>query len=49
MPLCPGHHRFYDDAIHCNATLFISRYGSEQALVKQTRDEVALFRQSFIG
>lgn len=48
MPLCPGHHRFYHDAIHRNATLFTRRYGSEQALVKQTREEVGLFRQSFI-
>lgn len=49
MPLCPGHHRFYEDAIHRNATLFTKHYGLERDLVKQTREDVEKYRQSFIG
>ena len=49
MPLCPGHHRFYDDAIHVNASRFVQRYGQEEELVRQTRSDVELYRQSFVG
>lgn len=49
MPLCPGHHRFYPDAIHVNARFFVKRYGSEAELVRRTRDEVQRYRQTFVG
>lgn len=42
MPLCPGHHRHWEDAIHVSPELFVERYGTEEKLVAQTRDEVSL-------
>ena len=49
IPLCPGHHRFYPDAIHVNATLFVELYGSESELVRKTREDVQRYRQTFVG
>lgn len=49
MPLCPGHHRHYHDAIHKSPRLFVQHYGTEDELIEQTRKEVGIFEASKVG
>ncbi|WP_330925018.1 Ref family recombination enhancement nuclease [Candidatus Sororendozoicomonas aggregata] len=49
MPLCPDHHLYGSDAVHKNYTAFVARYGTEEALIEQTRREVEQWRSQFVG
>ncbi len=49
MPLCPGHHRHDEDAIHRSLKIFEELYGLESELVRQTREDVKAYRKTFVG
>ena len=49
IPLCPGHHRHDDDAIHRSPKLFEELYGLESELVRKTREDVRRYRNTFVG
>ena len=53
IPLCPAHHRGTHHpqipSIHLDKSRFIRQFGTETALVEQTRREVAELRANTIG
>lgn len=49
IPLCPGHHRLNEDAIHRRPTLFVELFGTEAELIRQTKRDVQRYRDRFVS